>query len=238
MNRGEIRAVFFDVFGTLILYPEGKYSAAQFAGQAARLDLSITADEFAAALDILKGYVKIELQRNDELARMEREDRRAYWEWWYGELLRLVGVKQNIEEYALGMFVEYIFDSGFTLDPEAPILLESLRPYFTLGIISNAPVRLWEILNREGLSSPLDVVVISSEVGAEKPDREIFEIALKRVGLVASKAIYVGDSLVADILSAEKAGLVPILIDRDCRHPNTTYQRIQSLLELKELLDC
>lgn len=238
MNRGEIRAVFFDVFGTLILYPEGKYTAAQFAGQAARLGLSITADEFAAALVILKRYVKIELQRNDELARMERENRRVYWEWWYRELLRLVGVKQNIEEYASGMFVEYIFDPGFVLDPEAPILLKSLRPYFTLGIISNAPARLWEILKREGLVSLMDVVMISSEIGIEKPDKEIFEIALKQGCVVPSATLYVGDSLLSDVVGAENVGMVPVLLDRGCRHSDVTYQRIKSLLELRRLLDC
>jgi len=128
MERDKIRAVFFDVFGTLILYPKGKYSAEQFSRQAERLGLSITPANFAIAREILKERVETEVLRDPVLAGMEKEGRMAYWEWYYGELLKLVGIKEDLERYAAGMWVEYIFDPGFILDPEALTLLRALRP--------------------------------------------------------------------------------------------------------------
>ncbi|MBM4402162.1 MAG: HAD-IA family hydrolase [Candidatus Cloacimonetes bacterium] len=105
-------------------------------------------------------------------------------------------------------------------------------------MISNAPVRLREILEREDLIPLVDTIVISSEVGVEKPDKEIFVIALEEAGIAPKEAIYVGDSLYSDVMGAENAGMIPVLLDRKGRHSDTKYQRIQSLLELQKLLDC
>ena len=46
-------------------------------------------------------------------------------------------------------------------------------------------------------------------------------------------ACYVGDSL-NDCIAATRAGIVPILLDRDNEYPDSEYLRIRSL---KELLD-
>lgn len=238
MTRREIRGVFFDVFGTLILYPEGKRLEVQFSEQAARLGLSISPEEFVGAFPVLREHIRLKALWDPSFAKMKKAERRAFWEYLYAQLLRLVGVKRNIEKHAAGMFVEYIFDSGFVLNPEAPVLLQALRPHFTLGIISNAPTRLREILDRENLSSLVDVVVISSEVGAEKPDPEIFKIALEKAGITPSEAVYVGDSLMVDVAGAKRVGMTPILLDKEHHHKNVTCQRISSLLELQKLLCC
>lgn len=238
MNRGEIRAVFFDVFGTLILYPQSRCLEVQFAGQAARLGLSISPDRFAAALPVLREHLRFKALWDPSFAKIKKEGRRKFWEYFYVQLLRLVGVKQNIKAYASGMFVEYVFDSGFIFDPGAPILLSALQPHFTLGIISNAPKRLREILDRENLTSFMDVIVISSEVGAEKPDPEIFRIALDKAGLSASEVIYVGDDPAVDVDGVKSVGMIPVLLDKECFYSEISCQRIRSLLELQELLGC
>jgi putative hydrolase of the HAD superfamily len=53
----------------------------------------------------------------------------------------------------------------------------------------------------------VDVVVLSGEVGARKPEPAIFERALSELGVDAANALFVGDRLVDDIQGAAAVGM-------------------------------
>jgi putative hydrolase of the HAD superfamily len=90
-------------------------------------------------------------------------------------------------------------------------LLESLRSRgLKLALVSNAfdpPELLHRDLGRMGLAERLDVAVFSSEVGRRKPDPLIFRTALDRLGVEPDQALFVGDSLEADIAGAAALGM-------------------------------
>jgi 2-haloacid dehalogenase len=54
-----------------------------------------------------------------------------------------------------------------------------------------------------------DNIIISGEVGSIKPEREFFEIALKRIGKPVSACLFIDDSL-ANIGQARRMGLITI----------------------------
>ena len=58
-----------------------------------------------------------------------------------------------------------------------------------------------------GLENYFDVIVISEEVGIEKPDKQIFQVALKRLGIEAGNAVMVGNRIDADIVGANRVGV-------------------------------
>jgi putative hydrolase of the HAD superfamily len=74
--------------------------------------------------------------------------------------------------------------------------------------------------------------VTSTEAGAPKPGRAIFDLALTRSGCAAGDAIHVGDNFYADIAGAEGAGIRPILIDPKGIFPEATCTVIRTLPEL------
>ena len=80
---------------------------------------------------------------------------------------------------------------------------------------SNWDVSLHEQLDRTGLTPLLDGAISSAEVGAPKPDPEIFVRALALAGAAPEEALHVGDDVEADVGGALAAGLEPVLIDRD-----------------------
>jgi HAD superfamily hydrolase (TIGR01549 family) len=102
------------------------------------------------------------------------------------------------------------------LDPGTVPTLRGLRERGTvLGVISNSAGTVADDLAAFGLLDYLDVVVDSTVVGVEKPDRRIFEVALERLGLPGEDCWYVGDGLVNDVLGAQAAGLGrAVLYDR------------------------
>jgi len=101
---------------------------------------------------------------------------------------------------------------------------------------SNWDVSLHEQLDRTGLTPLLDGALSSAEVGAPKPDPEIFTRALALAGARPDEALHVGDDLEADVGGALAAGLEPVLIDRDgSLTPPPGVRRIASLAELPAL---
>ena len=101
---------------------------------------------------------------------------------------------------------------------------------------SNWDVSLHEQLERTGLSELLDGALSSAEVGAPKPDPEIFTRALALAGARPEEALHVGDDVDADVRGALAAGIEPVLIDRDgSLAPPAGVRRIASLAELPAL---
>jgi len=74
-------------------------------------------------------------------------------------------------------------------------------------------------------------VVTSVDHGRRKPSPCIFQRALAAAGGRPHEAIYVGDSYAADYQGALAAGLQPLLIDPEHRHPIPAAHRIANIVE-------
>ena len=81
-------------------------------------------------------------------------------------------------------------------------------------MISNFDGRLRFILQHLGISKYFAHVFISSELGADKPDPEIFRRALKLIDLKPSEVLHAGDDPERDWEAASAAGLLVFRLDR------------------------
>lgn len=102
-----------------------------------------------------------------------------------------------------------------TFVPEAtPALLGRWRERFRLALISNfdhGPTAR-DILERHGLATSFDVILISAEYGFRKPAPSIFREALQQLGCEAADAVHVGDSGEDDVVGARSTGLRVVLL--------------------------
>lgn len=113
------------------------------------------------------------------------------------------------------------------------VLLELKRAGLRLAAISNTEDgRVNESLALAELVSHFEFVIDSHHAGCSKPDPAIFRLAIDRLGLAPSDAAYVGDSYGYDVIGAQRAGLIPILIDRLGAYEGIDVARIRSLSEL------
>jgi putative hydrolase of the HAD superfamily len=80
-------------------------------------------------------------------------------------------------------------------------------------VVSNSNGRLRDLLARLGLLDPFSEVIDSHEVGAEKPDPRLFEIALARARARRETTLHVGDFYEIDVVGARAAGLHAALLD-------------------------
>jgi len=136
-------------------------------------------------------------------------------------------------------FMHYV-----SLDKDALDVLEKLHRKYKLGLISNfaIPECGWKLLDKFGLERFFDVAVISGEINQRKPSPEIFQRALKALGVKASKAVFVGDMLDLDVIGPKKVGMKTVLINRrpmekiaDAK-PDKVISRLNGLLAVLE--DC
>lgn len=133
------------------------------------------------------------------------------------------------------------------VEPGVADMLEQLRSAGTkLAIVSNTCVPghcLDRHLEHEGLLDYFPVRIYSCDVIYRKPHRRIFEIALERVGVAASRAVFIGDLLGADIRGAGRAGLRTVWKPAMHLSPVTTGRKVRradamvrSLTQLMEVL--
>lgn len=125
--------------------------------------------------------------------------------------------------------------------PDAEPALRDLRARgLRTAVVSNWDVSLHDVLRREGLSELFDAIVTSASTGAAKPQRAIFDAALRAVGTEAATAVHVGDSVDKDVDGALAAGIGAILLrrpgDPDTVPPPPGVPTIASLDELRQHL--
>jgi HAD superfamily hydrolase (TIGR01509 family) len=113
-------------------------------------------------------------------------------------------------------------------------VLVALRQMFALGLVSNFdhPPYLRGVLRRLDIEGLFETVVISGEAGVRKPSCEIFRRALTGMSADPRRTVFVGDSLREDIAGAAAAGCLPVLIDRQGRHPEYAGLRIREVSDL------
>jgi len=122
--------------------------------------------------------------------------------------------------------------------PGVPATLDRLRARGKrLGVVSNADGRVPDLLAEIGLAHFFETIVDSHLVGVEKPDPRIFALALDRLRVPAADALYVGDFHHVDVVGAERAGLLPVLLDPLGAYRHVECAVIRRLDELEGLLD-
>jgi putative hydrolase of the HAD superfamily len=141
---------------------------------------------------------------------------------WWRELVHLVldQVAPSLSELDRDNFFEIAYEhfaeaGVWELYPEVFDVLERLQPRLQLAVVSNFDGRLRLILEHLGVSKFLERVFVSSEIGADKPDPEIFRRAVKLIKLKPDQVLHVGDDPDRDWKAANAAGLSVFQLDRE-----------------------
>jgi len=206
-----LKAIFFDAAGTLFYLPRGVgYHYALVARElglkwdSAQLDRA-----FNNAWNTMPSRPAIDGPRgNDDKG-------------WWRQLVDLVlnDVAPAMDELDRDNFFEIVYEhfaeaGVWELYPEVPEVLENLQPRFELAVVSNFDGRLRMIFEQLGVSKFFKQVFLSSELGADKPDPEIFRRALNVIQLQPHEVLHVGDDSERDWKAAASAGLSIFELDR------------------------
>lgn len=158
----------------------------------------------------------------------------VYWRAIHFRVLRELGVHDPDGEIAEEVRQESLNPRHYPPYPEVVAVLHELRSQgLELHIVSNNTENLRAILASLGWESWFRSVSFSQEVGADKPDPKVFEIAVERAGVPANEVRHVGDGWQTDVLGAVRAGLRPVFLDR---YGSPAVRGVPTITNLRALL--
>jgi len=206
-----IKAILFDAAGTL--FHLTKTAGEHYAHVGREVGLELDAQKLESAFHATWQR----MPRRPAIDGPRENDDKAWWR----ELVVHVfeQVAPSVSEFDRDNFFEVAYEhfaeaGVWELYPEVPEVLEQLQPRFQLAVISNFDGRLRFILQHLGISNYFSYIFISSELGADKPDPEIFRRALKMMHLNADEGLHVGDDPERDWKAAIAAGLSVFQLNR------------------------
>ena len=206
-----IKAILFDAAGTLFFLTKTAGDHYAYVGREVGLDLD------AQKLESAFHAAWQQMPRRPASDGPRENDDKGWWRELVGHVLDQVAPwlsefdRDNFFEIAYEHFAE---PGVWELYPEVSGVLQELTPQFQLAVISNFDGRLRFILQHLGISKHFAHIFISSELGADKPDAEIFRRALTTMHLKGDEVLHVGDDPERDWKAAKAAGLSVFRLDR------------------------
>lgn len=206
-----LKAIFFDAAGTLIHLPRSVGYHYALVGKWLGLELD------ASALDSAFHAVWKQMPMRPATGRPREDDDKGWWRDLIEHVLDEVAPamkdldRDNFFEFAYDHFAE---PGVWEVYPEVGEVLAALPGRFDLSVISNFDGRLRMIFEHLGISKYFRHIFLSSELGADKPDPMIFDLAVKVSGFAPNEILHVGDDPVRDWQAAAQAGLKVFKLNR------------------------
>ena len=126
----------------------------------------------------------------------------------------------------------HVHDNSFTI-------LDYLKNKgYGLHIITNGFSETQHVkMKYSGLEKYFDSLIHADHTGHKKPERQIFEYALKTTHSTPEDSIMIGDDLYADVLGAKKMSWGNVFYNPDKKmHTEEVQFEIHNLIELKNIL--
>jgi HAD superfamily hydrolase (TIGR01549 family) len=229
----DFKGVFFDLYGTLLVFNDAQQSNADWVNAYYNFILKHKDISLSEVRDICTDILESDIEKDKTLGLTTYETKINLW-------LNRLGIKITTEELK-GFANETvgIWQRNIMLAEDAAFVLEKLQESKKLALITNfdhSP-HIHKLLEQYNLASYFDPIIISDLVEVKKPDPEIFHIALRHTGLKSNDVVFIGDSK-DDINGAVAAGIKPILIKHynDTQKNNASFDSVGTINSLSGLL--
>ena len=145
---------------------------------------------------------------------------------------------ENFEEDFTKFYYDHMGDFAVLKD-EIIDVVNKLKEKYIVAILSNGqPESQRNKINHVGIAELFDEIIVSGEIGVNKPNKEAFEIMAERLNVKCEECMFVGDVFSSDILGAIRANMLPVWILEDTERPAKYYKgyRIEKLPQLFDIL--
>jgi len=145
------------------------------------------------------------------------------------------------DDEAYEKFLEYLslYESHWDILDNAHDLLDWLQKSgYKIGMITNGEINQQiKKMKSQDIHEFFDCIIASSEYDFAKPDKRIFDIALKEMGIKNTQALYIGDSIRSDIRGAYNANIHSVFISREHnKHYKIAFNPTYIINNLDEIL--
>lgn len=219
------KMILFDYGGTLIQDPIYKMTEGNSA-----IFPYITENPHNVTREQFSDFVK---QLFDEIRQLRGELIEIHEHHFLRYVLEYFGIKLSISiEEAEWIISTTLGDNIMT--PDADKMLKSLTEKgIKTGIISNlcwSGTALERVMAELFPEHKFEFIMTSSEYIFRKPDRHLFDLAVRKSGFKAEEIWYCGNFIDVDVIGANNAGLFPVLYDN-----SDIYDRFHNLNDISKI---
>lgn len=153
----------------------------------------------------------------------------------YRELFKTIGVE--CDPVKATAYYESMLAIGHYFMPGAPELLEELYGKYRLYIVSNGTAKVQEgRIGSSGIKKYMDGIFISQILGANKPDKQFFDICFAEIpDFSLSETVIIGDSLSSDIKGGINAGITTVWFNPKGIENDSDIKPNYTIKELSEI---
>ncbi len=237
ISSNPIKAVLFDLDGTLRHHIPAAGDV--FVEFTKRIGLRISEEDRIRSEHWVHHYFahSLEIQADGKLF---KDDQKSFWVNFTKRRLVAMGVSTaqaiNLAPQASAYMEEHYKPTVHIPEDVFPLLQFLKDSGYALGLVSNRDDPFHDEIKNMKLDSYFKFILAGGEVNAFKPDKLIFDHALKLAGTSAPETMYIGDNYFADVVGARRAGLIPVLYDPGSLFPDAGCAIIKSFAELPALL--
>ncbi|MGB8356899.1 MAG: HAD-IA family hydrolase [Chthoniobacteraceae bacterium] len=223
-GKRQVDVIFFDAAGTLIHLPEsvGFHYSLVAKRHGLHLDETRTNEAFRSAWK--------QMPARETTRKPRPDDDKGWWRTLVAQVLEISAENQHAYDfnaYFEDLYLHFAQPGVWQLYSEVYPTLANLHQPYRLAVVSNFDRRLLPIFDHLGITSMFEKIILSSEVGADKPDPCIFQYALDSLHVTPSRTLYIGDDPAKDWRAAKAAGMHVFHLDR----PQNSLADIPALLE-------
>jgi putative hydrolase of the HAD superfamily len=207
-----IRAVSFDATGTLF---GPRDLAADYVRILGRHGVRLERDRLAELLpEVWREFACSADPSRDRFA-SHPGGSRGFWRDVVARVVALAGLPA-ISPFAVAELYEHFAraEAWSVYSDVVPALERLAAAGLRLAVTSNWDERLPRVLSALGLAERFTALVVSAEIGAEKPHPRIFAATAERLRLDAGEILHVGDRWLEDVEGAAAAGMPALWLRR------------------------
>ena len=230
-----VRAVFFDLYGTLATFHPPREVIQ--ANAAAEFGMALTAEGVDRGYHLADQFMSSQ-NATAPVRNMSPAEQGHFFAKF--EQLVLEGAGHSVDLETAAAIWKRVRTQRYKLalfEDVVPALDRIRNSSLLAGLISNVNSSGRALADSMGLTGHIDFAITSGDAGAEKPHPAIFHAALSKAGVRPAEAVHVGDQIESDIDGAQAAGISPILMDRFNGHiAYKAHARVTCMAELEQLL--
>ena len=224
MRNLNIKAVCFDYYGTLVDIGEPFEKIKNWFNDFLNKENSnILINEF---------YMNFSKQRAKYQFNLEFMTGYKILENSYRNACSKYGLKHHTLEF--NEFISYLFSTPCAYG-DANQTIRLLKEKYKVGLITNADNQILEqSITNQGFN--FDFVITSEDARCNKPQPEIFSMAINHINVASRQTLMIGDSLSEDILGARDVGMNTIWINRENVKNRENVIKVNSIKEILNYL--
>jgi FMN phosphatase YigB (HAD superfamily) len=219
------QAVVFDCADTLLHLDPPREVIFRDAAVETGLDLQLH--------DIVRAYELVDFAIRMKSSELRSSTAKSEFYYAYNAALcAALGIRRSLEALNPVLIQRFSERRRWIAFEDAADTLRAIGTRVPVYVLANWDSGLDDVIRRAGLRDLVRDVAASATLGAEKPDRACFDAFLTHNALDPTRALYVGNEYIADVVGAREAGMTPVLIDRNNLMPAADCQRIRTLADL------